>query len=451
MDPLEVGVIKTTNEQHGTHRLRVLITNLHLNNNSGSEVAVELLADGLRRAGHQPMVLAATLGPQAARMRERGHIIVDRVGALPAAPDIIHAQHVSVALSALAAFPETPAVFACHSAYYEVEAPRPHPQIRRWIAVDDLCMDRCLSRGVPADRLTIILNAVDLERFARRPPLAARPRRALLLTKNAGHVDSIRAACVSQGVELDELGPAFGRVSDQIERELPNYDLVFATARMALEAAAIGCAVVVCDARGFAGLLTSKQLADWRRSNLGARLLARPTSQVLVAEAIAAYDAVDAGVITDRLRSEASLTDCVAQHVAVYEAALADPKPNPREVAAATASWIEELAPMSTGRSWVLIARELFGVEAESMTTALSVVEQRLAQEMARLADQNAQRIGRGLGDRIGEEFRKATDEKRIANRPMMSFGKAWRAIVPTMIRAPLYKLRQRIFRRNMS
>ena len=63
--------------------MRVLITNLYLANNSGSEVVVELLADGLRRAGHQPMILAATLGPQAARMRERGHIVVDRVGALP--------------------------------------------------------------------------------------------------------------------------------------------------------------------------------------------------------------------------------------------------------------------------------------------------------------------------------------------------------------------------------
>ena len=107
--------------------MRVLITNLFLANNSGSEVVVELLADGLRRAGHQPMILSPVLGPQADRMRTRGHIIVDRVAALPAAPDVIHAQHVTVALSALAAFPETPAVFACHSANFEVEAPRPHP------------------------------------------------------------------------------------------------------------------------------------------------------------------------------------------------------------------------------------------------------------------------------------------------------------------------------------
>ncbi len=479
--------------------MRVLITNLFLANNSGSEVVVELLADGLRRAGHQPMILSPVLGPQADRMRTRGHIIVDRVAALPAAPDVIHAQHVTVALSALAAFPETPAVFACHSANFEVEAPRPHPQIRRWIAVDDLCRDRCLSRGIPPDRLTVILNAVDLERFARRPPLPLRPRRALLLTKNEGHAEAIRVACANQDVELVTLGPAFGRVDHQIERELLNHDLVFATARMALEAAAIGCAVVVCDGRGFAGLLTAERLSEWRRLNFGARLLALPTTHQLVAEAIAAYDAQDASRVTDRLRAEASLTDSIAQHVAVYETAISDPKPNPEDVAAATASWIEELAPMSRGRGWEIIAREQFGLEAETMTAAIADSERRLAQEMARLTDQGVQGISRELGDlpgRLTPEFQKLADASREVSQNVLRemsrerevlresaaetnrrltdivariedgkqgilsrldnppskplVGKLWRTIVPHAIRAPLFRLRKRLLGRKV-
>ena len=62
--------------------LRILITNLFVAHNSGSETVVELLADGLRRAGHVPM--APTLGTQADRMRARGDVLVDRVAALPA-------------------------------------------------------------------------------------------------------------------------------------------------------------------------------------------------------------------------------------------------------------------------------------------------------------------------------------------------------------------------------
>lgn len=131
--------------------LRVLITNLYVAHGSGSEAVVELLADGLRRAGHHPMLYAPTLGDQAIRMRRRGHLVVDRIDQLPSPPDVLHLQHATPAAMALAAFPGVPAVYACHSAFFEVEAPRPHPQIRRWIAVDDLCRDRCLSRGVPED------------------------------------------------------------------------------------------------------------------------------------------------------------------------------------------------------------------------------------------------------------------------------------------------------------
>jgi hypothetical protein len=193
----------------------------------------------------------------------------------------------------------------------------------------------------------------------------------------------------------------------------------------------------VCDARGFAGLLTAERLSAWRRLNFGAGILARPTSKQLAMEALAAYDARDAGAVTDRVRAEASLQDCVAQHVAVYDAALADPAPSRAEVAAATAAWVEDLTPMARGRSWEVVARELFGVEAEATATAAALAEseQRLAQEMARLSDENAQRLGRDLGDRI--------DAAARAETPLVS--KAWRMLVPGAIRAPLYKLRQRM------
>ena len=115
-------------------------------------------------------------------------------------------------------------------------------------------------RGVPADRLSVILNAVDLERFRRRDALPVTPAKALLLSKNQGHRATVNAACAAAELELDELGPGFGRVVPDLENQLLRYDLVFATARMALEAAATGCAVVVCDERGFAGML---QAAIW--------------------------------------------------------------------------------------------------------------------------------------------------------------------------------------------
>ena len=80
-------------------------------------------------------------------MRRRGHHVVDRIAEIVEKPDIIHAQHLTPCLTALARFPDVPAVFSCHSAFFEVEAPMLHPQIRHWIAVDEACRVKCLSEA----------------------------------------------------------------------------------------------------------------------------------------------------------------------------------------------------------------------------------------------------------------------------------------------------------------
>ncbi len=346
--------------------LKILITNLHLHGNTGTETVVRLLADGLRAAGHQPMVFAPLLGPQAERMRQRGHVVVNRIAWLPDRPDVIHAQHGPTTIIAMAAFPHVPVVFASHSAFFLLETPVPHPQIRRVIAVDELVARRCAGVGIPPDRLRVILNAVDTERFRQRTRLPKRPRRALLLTKNSDHRPAVHAACAAAGLRLDELGPGTERVSDELEAELPGYDLVFATARMALEAATVGCAVVVVDARGFAGLLTSDRLDAWRRLNLGAGLLTRPVTVELLGEAIAAYDAADAARVTKRLRSEATLDRSIAQHVTVYREAIEAPAPDAGECAIATAAWLEDMLPTPTTRPWRHLEREVLQILGET-------------------------------------------------------------------------------------
>ena len=338
--------------------MRVLITNLFVANFSGSETVVELLADALKRAGHTPMIFAPTLGPQAARMQARGHIVVDRLAMLPDRPEVMHLQHITPALMALVAFPEVPAVFTCHSATFEVEAPRTHPQIKKYVAVDDFCRARCVKRGIPEHRLSVILNAVDMTRFMTRPPLPSRPKAALMLTKTLEQQRLVRAACAKAGLTLDELGPATKQMSDQLEQVLPRYDIVFATARMALEAAVVGCAVVVADGRGFAGMLRSDNLTAWRRLNFGVGLLTAPVTAVALDDAIAAYDAVDAAEVCRRLRIEASADDYAAAYLELYTQAIGEGVTQDNSHAAATAAWLEDLLPSAAPRVWLDIARE---------------------------------------------------------------------------------------------
>jgi hypothetical protein len=270
----------------------------------------------------------------------------------------MHLQHVTPALMALAAFPDVPAVFSTHSATFEIEAPRPHPQIRRFVAVDDLCRARALQRNISEDRLSVILNAVDLTRFSTRPPLPPKPKAALMLTKTWEQQSLVRAACAKAGLTLDELGPATREMSDQLERVLPRYDIVFATARMALEAAVVGCAVVVADGRGFAGMLGSENLQAWRRLNFGVGLLTAPVTSAALDAAIAAYDAFDAATVSAHLRTEASSDGYAAAYLALYAQAIAEGAPQDASQAAATAAWLEDLLPSAAPRAWLDVAGE---------------------------------------------------------------------------------------------
>jgi hypothetical protein len=63
-------------------------------------------------------------------------------------------------------------------------------------------------------------------------------------------VTEIGAVCSDAGLDLDFIGRRLGRVVNSPETYLPTYDIVFATGRLAIEALACGCAVIVLGATG---------------------------------------------------------------------------------------------------------------------------------------------------------------------------------------------------------
>jgi hypothetical protein len=370
--------------------VKVLIANLLLAQRSGTEVFTEQLADGLRRAGHDPVVWVSSVGPQGEALRQRGHVVVDRLDQLPWRPDIIHGHHNIMTATALAGLPGVPAVFVCHDASATFDTPPLHPRLRSYLAVDELCRRRLTAGGVKVEETELLLNAVDELRYVRRAPLPDRPERALVLTKHSGHLDAVRRVCRETGLHLDELGSGVTRVSDRLEEVFPDYDIVFATARMALEAAFAGCAVVVCDQRGMAGMLTRDNIEHWREWNLGRGLFSRPTDHDSLGAALRGYDAVDAGRVTDHLRASASLGQQIDDLLAVYHRCLkaqaASPVDAVRE-AQATARFMEDWLPsFAPTRPWRTLATELLGTDTEF---TLSII--------ARVRDQFFQRLANGL------------------------------------------------------
>jgi hypothetical protein len=115
-----------------------------------------------------------------------------------------------------------------------------------------------------------------------------------------------------------------GSATAHPEIVLPEYDLVIAKARCALEAMAVGNAVVLCDFAGVGPYVTAADFDAMRRKNFGRALLTEPLNPGALLKQISRYDALDAAALSARVRSEASLIGAVARWESIYFEVLAN-------------------------------------------------------------------------------------------------------------------------------
>lgn len=359
--------------------LRVLLTNVWMDRPGGTESVIRDVALGLLRRGHRPTVYAPHLGEPARAIHAHGVAITDDLATITEPPDVIHGQHFIQTAEALIHFPQTPAVQYCHAWQHSQEAPARFPQIHRYLAVDEAVRDRLVQmEGIAPDRVEMLYNAVDLARISQRKPLSPKPRRALAFTKFKAQLPYLQAACRRRGLELDVLGAGGDRLVLDPERELIGYDLVFATARMALEALCAGCAVIVCDSRGLADLVTRANFADLRRLNFGLRSLTRPVNVEALCQAIDRYDAEEATQVAYAARRQAGLVPMLDRLEALYREAIVAPRPSPEAVRAATLSFLRSALPRTrTDSRWPWMQ------ERAAMAARIEQLERELAEARA--------------------------------------------------------------------
>lgn len=302
--------------------LRVLLTNICLDGRTGTEIVTRNIALELLRQGHTPEVFTLEDGPIAEELRLASIPVTTDINTLRGPFDVIHGHHNPTTAIAAARFPDVPAVFVCHDFIAWHDAPPKLANIRRYIAVDKAVEDRLTHEGIAPDRVQVILNAVDAQRFGPGAPLPAFPVRAVLFAKQKGPIREVSAACDLLGISLDVVGPAIDDVTSAPELLMPQYDLVFASAMTALEALACGRPVVVCDGRGLAGMVTGSNFDAWRPLNFGRRTLNRPVEKRLLIDEINKYDAEDATALMARVRDEASLANQVNLYLLCYRAVI---------------------------------------------------------------------------------------------------------------------------------
>lgn len=369
-----------------TDRLTVLITNIWLQDRAGSETVVRDLALGLLRRGHRPIVYSPALGAVADEIAARGIAVVDDLRKIAEQPDILHAHHSVTCGEALIHFANLPAIQVCHAFAHWLEAPVHFPQIGAYVAVDEACRDRLVhAEGVAPEGVIVIPNAVDLRRVpARAVPLHSRPLRALAFGK-ASAVPEIRVACEKLGIDYTAIGLQAGNALAEPERELVKADLVFASARAALEALCCGCAVVACDERGMAGMVTSQNYESLRARNFGLRSLSDAMTTERCIEEASRYDAHDASLVCDMARRDADLEPSLDQFEQLYRQVLSGSRRPSFDTglhAQAVTRFLHDYLPRRVGDPrWPWIGELVKGLESARDEAAASNAE--LARQLA--------------------------------------------------------------------
>ena len=391
--------------------LRILFTNITLASRTGTEVYIKEAALGLLRRGHTPVVYSPDLGEIADEMRAATVPVVDDLSRLGAPPDVIHGHHHQQAMTALLHFPGVPGIFTTHDWAAWHDAPPRFPRIRRYVAVDWTNRDLILlEHGIPEERVRVLLNWADLERFPPRGPLPARPRRALVFSNYARgdtHLPAVQEACRRAGLPLDVVGAGVGRSLADPGEVIAEYDLVFAKAKSALEALAVGAAVVLCDYRGLGQMVTGADLDALRRLNLGYRTLRHPLVPDLIVREIERYDARDAAEVSRRVREEAGLEAALDRLVALYEEVIGEHRregpADPAEESRAAAAYLREWA------GWTPHLKEL-AADIDQQRQRLDLRVRELEEEL------RAARLDRRRLEELEEELRAARlDRGRLA------------------------------------
>lgn len=315
---------------------RILFTNSAIAGPTGTELYIRDLAREFRARKCEVVIYTLRTGDLAEEIRALGIPVVDHLSALGETPDIIHGQHHLPTLQAMLAFPETPAVFVCHGWRPWEEMPPALPRIRRHVAVDPLTRDRIIHEGrIAQEKVHILPNFVDLDIFRPRWPLPEWPERAAIFSNyvrpGSPYFRSVSTACARLGIELDVIGSGFGTATNQPAPTLAGYDLVFAQGRSAIEAIAVGSAVIVASSRAFGPLVRPENYHELRRFNFGIRALEHPVDAEHIVNEIRTYNPNAAAEVTVRLREEADLRSSADDLMQIYEQAVADHQREPTD------------------------------------------------------------------------------------------------------------------------
>lgn len=242
-----------------------ILTSAYALDLAGTPTVTLTMYQELIKRGHQVTVYSPLGGKLETEMK-----VVKDLQNLPT-PDVILAQHIPCAIDLKNKFPNLPFVFYTHGFVQEIEQPPPL-LADYYLAINEECQQNFVSKGVPAEKITIIRDFIDMERFKPIKPINKKLKNVLFLSnyKKWKNFKAVDAACKKLGLKLTCHGSPYGR-NYKIWEAINQTDLVISWARGILEAMSCGRAALSFDRFEGDGYISPATYFESRQDNFSGR------------------------------------------------------------------------------------------------------------------------------------------------------------------------------------
>ena len=184
-------------------------------------------------------------------------------------PDVILAQHNTLAREMRKKWPDIPMIFISHGILPDLEQPPTDIKIDKYIAVSEEVMLNLMSYDIDAK---IVRNFVDTDRFYSKESVRDKPERLLFISnfKRWKTFETIQKSCKIMGIEFRHLGYT-SHPKYEVEDYINQSDIVVSLGRGIIEAMACGRPAIVFDRRRGEGYINEGTYRRSRMNNLSGR------------------------------------------------------------------------------------------------------------------------------------------------------------------------------------
>jgi tetratricopeptide (TPR) repeat protein len=305
------------------NHLKILITNHHLLDYTGSEIFTFSLSDFLKRNGHDVTVYSKYVDKMSVHFEKIGIRVVQSIDSISNEKfDVAHVHHNLNAMEVRWFFPDLPIVFLSHGVLPFFEQPPDfNVGISRYLAVSEEVKNNLISKGISGSSIEIFRNIVDEKRFYPALNISPVPRKVLVLSNRLDETKEkiIRNACSKLNIECLFAGERFGEVTNWNLPELINKaDIVFSLGRGAIETMMCGRVPIIFDYLGGDGVVTPESVDEIMKCNFsGRRYKFEYTEDDLIKE-IKKYDHSAGGQLREFALANFSGTNLINSLIQIY-------------------------------------------------------------------------------------------------------------------------------------